>query len=182
MLVFSVYAEEVRVIDPKSSAGEEFVVGVMEEGGKFYHDRVYTMTGIPKQYLELTNITTSVDTVGDLDLQWTFKIDQSAYVYIGFDERWIPRRTESKIQKNDLVTDSLKPENPWFYTLPIPQRTTGYTNPTTLILQGNVTLDGIPQGGGDGMYRVIFVEADKLAVSSPLGKLAARWGEIKSFK
>ena len=111
-----------------------------------------------------------------------FKIDQSAYVYIGFDERWIPRRTESKIQKNDLVTDSLKPENPWFYTLPIPQRTTGYTNPTTLILQGNVTLDGISQGGGDGMYRVIFVEADKLAVSSPLGKLAARWGEIKSFK
>ena len=134
VLVFSVYAEEVKVTDPKSSAGEEFVVGVMEEGGKFYHDRVYTMTGIPKQYLGLTNITTSVDTVGDLDLQWTFKIDQSAYVYIGFDERWIPRRTESKIKKNGLVTDSLKPEDPWS-CVPHPQWTTGYTNPTNLILR-----------------------------------------------
>ena len=123
--------------------GKAFVVGVTEEGGKFYHDRVYTMKEIPKQYLGLTNITASADTIGDLDVQWTFKINLSAYVYIGFDERWIPRRTESKIQKNDLVTDSLKPENPWFYTLPIPQRTTGYTNPTNLILRAKVTLDGM---------------------------------------
>ena len=117
-------------------------MGVTEEGRKFYHDRVYTMTGIPKQYLGPTNITTSADTMGDLDVQWTFKIDQSAYVYIGFDERWIPRRTESKIQKNGLVTDSLKPEDPWS-CVPHPQRTTGYTNPTNLILRAKVTLDGM---------------------------------------
>ena len=48
--------------------GKAFVVGVTEEGGKFYHDRVYTMTGIPKQYLGPTNITTSADTIGDLDV------------------------------------------------------------------------------------------------------------------
>ena len=70
--------------------GQAFVVGVTEEGGKFYHDRVYTMKGIPKQYLGLTNITASADTIGDLDVQWTFKINLSAYVYIGFDERWDP--------------------------------------------------------------------------------------------
>ena len=70
--------------------GKAFVVGATEEGGKFYHDRVYTMKEIPKQYLGLTNITASADTIGDLDVQWTFKINLSAYVYIGFDERWDP--------------------------------------------------------------------------------------------
>jgi hypothetical protein len=81
VLASSVYAgEAVEVTDPKSSTGETFVVGVMEEGGKFYHDRDYIMTGIPEQYLGLTNITTSADTVSDVNVEWMFEIDQSAYV------------------------------------------------------------------------------------------------------
>ena len=101
-------------------------MGVTEEGRKFYHDRVYTMKGIPKQYLGLTNITASADTIGDLDVQWTFKIDQSAYVYIGFDERWDPPEDRKQNPKKwfsngftktggSVVLRSPSPTDYWIY-------------------------------------------------------------------
>tara|TARA_B100000749_G_C18349485_1_gene432635 strand:+ start:489 stop:920 length:432 start_codon:yes stop_codon:yes gene_type:complete len=137
--------------------GKAFVVGVTEEGGKFYHDRVYTMKGIPKQYLGLTNITASADTMGDLDVQWTFKINLSAYVYIGFDERWDPPEDRKQNPKKwfsngftktggSVVLRSPSPMDYWIYKSNEPYP------------KGKVTLDGISQGGGDGTYRVIFVK------------------------
>jgi len=46
LFAVSIYADEVEVTNPINNQGEEFVVGVMEEGGIFWHDRDYTMTGI----------------------------------------------------------------------------------------------------------------------------------------
>ena len=70
------------------------------------------MKGIPKQYLGLTNITASADTMGDLDVQWTFKINLSAYVYIGFDERWDPPEDRKQNPNSNSIKflhlDSLK--------------------------------------------------------------------------
>ena len=186
VLASSVYAVEVvEVTDPEDSKGETFVVGVIEEDGMFWHDRAYLMTDVPEEYLGLTSIQTSADTLGDVSVTWTFTIDQSAYVYIAFDERWDRpenREQDPKDWFNDDFTDTGQvvvltdpagaawaPLDYWLYKSndPFPA--------------GEVTIQGLSQGGGDGVYRVTFLEAGTAAVS-PQEKLAARWGEIKSLK
>ncbi len=42
-LVTSAYAGKVIVTNPENNKGEKFVVGELEEEGKFYHDRDYTV-------------------------------------------------------------------------------------------------------------------------------------------
>ena len=49
----SAYAGKVVVTNPQTNKGEKYVVSELEEGGKFFHDRDYTITGIPKEFLEL---------------------------------------------------------------------------------------------------------------------------------
>lgn len=185
VLASSVYAE-VMVTDPVSSTGEEFVVGVVEEEGLFWHDRAYLLTDVPEEYLGLTNIMSSADTVGDENVTWTFEIDQPAYVYIAFDERW--ERPENRVQNpenwfNDAFSDtgqivvltdpagaSWAPLDYWLYKSNDPYPA------------GMVTIQGLGQGGGDGVYRVTFVQGADTTAVSPQEKLAARWGKIKSLK
>ena len=185
VLASSVYAE-VMVTDPVSSTGEEFVVGVVEEEGLFWHDRAYLLTDVPEEYLGLTNIMSSADTVGDENVTWTFEIDQPAYVYIAFDERW--ERPENRVQNpenwfNDAFSDtgqivvltdpagaSWAPLDYWLYKSNEPYPA------------GTVTIQGLGQGGGDGVYRVTFLQGADMTAVSPQEKLAGRWGEIKSLK
>ena len=88
LLATSAYAGKVIVTNPENNKGEKFVVGELEEEGKFYHDRDYTMTGIPKEFLGLTHILTSADSLGGVDYLWTFETDRPAFVYIAFDSRF----------------------------------------------------------------------------------------------
>ena len=181
VLVFSVHAGEVEVTDPKSSKNEALVVGVLEEGGKFYHDRDYIMTGVPEEYQGFTSIMTSADTQGNVDVQWTFEIDRPAYVYIAFDSR--ATRPEDRDQDpKDWFSDGFT-DTGEVVVLDAPHPPTDYWvyRSNEPYPKGEVTLDGIAQGHGAGTLWVMFVEEADLAVSSQ-EKLAARWGEIKSLK
>ena len=181
VLASSVYAEEVEVTDPESSTGEKFVVGVIDEGALLAHDRAYTMTEIPEEYLGLTSIMTSMDTVGDDSVQWTFEIDRPAYVYIAFDDRWAPPEDRDQDPKDWFSDAFTKTEETILIADADPQLTFWIYKSNEPYPKGEVTLDGIGQGGGDGVYRITFLQEGKLAVSSQ-EKLAGRWGEIKSLK
>ena len=182
VLASSVYAgEAVEVTDPQDSKGETFVVGLIDEGELIAHDRVFTMTEIPEEYLGCTSIITSMDTRGDVNVQWTFEIDQKAYVYIAFDDRWAPPEDRdqdpkdwfsdgfTKTGETILSIDTNPPLQFWIYKSNDPYP------------KGEVTLDGLGEGGGDAVYRITFLDARGVAVL-PQEKLAARWGEIKSLK
>ena len=181
VLASSVYAVEVvEVTDPTDTKGETFVVGVIDEGAKIWHDRdQFAMTEVPEEYWGLTSIMTSADTRGDVNVQWTFEIDRPAYVYISFDDRWAPPEERDQ-DPEDWFNDGFTKTGEalfmasqglhfWIYKSNEPYPA------------GEVTLDGIGEGGGDAVYRITFVQAGVLAVS-PQEKLAARWGEIKSLK
>ena len=183
VLAAGAYADQVAVTNPVNNLGEEFVVGVMEEGGIFWHDREYTMTGIPEEYLGLTKIMSSADSLGTLDYQWMFEIDRSAHVYIAFDSRFA--RPEDRTQNpenwfNDAFDDTgqvlfLDAPHPSVVEYWIYRSKEAY--PT-----GQVTIFGIDETrpGDPIAVWVFFVEEAGAAALSPSGKLAATWAEIKS--
>ena len=183
VLAVGVYADQVVVTNPVSNLGEEFVVGVMEEGGIFWHDREYTMTGIPEEYLGLTSIMSSADSLGTLAHRWMFEIDRSAHVYIAFDSRFA--RPEDRNQDpenwfNDTFDDTgqvlfLDAPHPTVVEYWIYRSKEAY--PT-----GQVTIFGIDETrpGDPILVWAMFVEEAQSAALSPSGKLAAIWGEIKS--
>ena len=184
VLASSVYAEEpVEVTDPKSSTGHDIpVVGVIEEGGKFYRDRDYTMEGVPEQYLECTSIMFSADSVQNVNIQWTFEIDRPAYVYLAHlhGEGTPPedRPQDPTDWFNDGFTDTGE-------VLPVPSLNHEYRiyKSNEPYPEGEVTIYGMDVPFGEGsVYQIFFVQGADLAVSSHHEKLAARWGEIKSSK
>ena len=184
LFAVSIYADQVEVTDPESNGGEALVVGVIEEGGKFWHDRDYTMTGIPEEYLGLTSIMSSADSLGTLDHEWMFEIDRSAYVYIAFDSRFArpeDREQDPKEWFDDTFDDTgqvlfLDAPHPTIVEYWIYRSKEAY--PT-----GQVTIFGLDETrpGDPISVWVFFVEEGKLAVSSPSDKLATKWGKIKSL-
>ena len=183
VLASSAYADGVEVTDPENSNGEVFVVGVMEEGGKFYHDRDYTMTGIPEQYLGCTSIMTSADTQGSVDFEWTFEIDRPAFVCIAFDGRHSHPEDRDQDPK-DWFSDEFVDTGEILF-LDAPHAPTEYWiyKSNDPYPKGEVILPGIaPSENSNQTLWVMFLEEGKLAVLSPSGKLAVRWGEIKSSK
>lgn len=184
LLAASAYAGEVEVTNPKNNKGEEFVVGVLKEGGKFYHDRDYTMTGIPKDFLGLTSIMTSADSLGGVEYRWTFDIDRSAFVYIAFDSR-APRPKKRKQDPGDWFNEGFTDTGKvLFLNAPHPKTEYWIYKSNEPYPKGEVTLFGI-EGATNFANQtlwVVFVEEGKQAVVSPSGNLATRWGAIKALR
>ena len=185
LFAVSIYADQVEVTDPVSSEGEEFVVGVMEEGGIFWHDREYTMTGIPEEYLDLTKIMSSADSLGTLDHEWTFEIDRPAYVYIAFDSRF-PRPEDRDQNPKEWFDEAFDDTGKsLFLDAPHPSVVEYFIYKSKEPYpSGKVTIHGIDETrpGDPISVWVFFVEEGKLAVSPSSDKLATKWGKVKSFR
>lgn len=174
------FAEKVEVTNIEDNKNGAYQATELEEKGKFFHDRDYTITNIPKEFLGLTQVSTSADCPGGQDYRLTFEIDRPAYVYQAWDSRH--KRPEDRGQE---------PKG-WF--------TKGYTDTEkTLVLdaphppveyfiyksnepfpEGKVELLGIDEVIGDPVIMwTIFVEEGQLPVS-PVGNLTTTWGDIKT--
>ena len=174
------FAEKVEVTKIEDNKNGAYQATELEEKGKFFHDRDYTITNIPKEFLGLTQVSTSADCPGGQDYRLTFEIDRPAYVYQAWDSRH--KRPEDRGQE---------PKG-WF--------TKGYTDTEkTLVLdaphppvkyfiyksnepypEGEVELLGIDEVIGDPVIMwTIFLEEGQLPVS-PVGNLTTTWGDIKT--
>ena len=174
------FAENVVVTNIEDNKNGAYQATELEEKGKFFHDRDYTITNIPKEFLGLTQVSTSADCPGGQDYRLTFEIDRPAYVYQAWDSRH--KRPEDRGQE---------PKG-WF--------TKGYTDTEkTLVLdaphppveyfiyksnepypEGKVELLGIDEVIGDPVIMwTIFLEEGQLPVD-PEGNLTTTWGDIKT--
>ncbi len=174
------FAEKVEVTNIEDNKNGAYQATELEEKGKFFHDRDYTITNIPKEFVGLTQVSTSADCPGGQDYRLTFEIDRPAYVYQAWDSRH--KRPEDRGQE---------PKG-WF--------TKGYTDTEkTLVLdaphppveyfiyksnepypEGEVELLGIDEVIGDPVIMwTIFLEEGQLPVS-PVGNLTTTWGDIKT--
>ena len=79
--------ELVKVTNIKDNVGGIYKDKELKEGGKFYHDREYTITHIPKEFLGLTHILVSADGPGGQKWKLTVEMDRSAFVYMAWDSR-----------------------------------------------------------------------------------------------
>lgn len=70
------FAEKVEVTNIEDNKKGVYQATELEEGGKFFHDRNYTITNIPKEFLGLTQVSTSADCPGGQDYRLTFEIDR----------------------------------------------------------------------------------------------------------
>ena len=59
-----VFAQQVVVTEIEDNKGGVYKAVELEEGGKFFHDRDYTITHIPKEFLGFTQVSTSADCPG----------------------------------------------------------------------------------------------------------------------
>ena len=174
------FAEKVEVTKIEDNKNGAYQATELEEEGKFFHDRDYTITNIPKEFLGLTQVSTSADCPGGQDYRLTFEIDRPAYVYQAWDSRH--KRPEDRGQE---------PKG-WF--------TKGYTDTEkTLVLdaphppveyfiyksnepypEGEVEILGIDEVIGDPVIMwTIFLEEGQLPVE-PDGNLTTTWGDIKT--
>ena len=121
--------ELVEATNIKDNVGGIYKVGALEEGGKFYHDRQYTITRIPKEFLGLTHILVSADCPGGQKWKLTFEIDRSAFVYMAWDSRH--KRPEERGQNpKGWVKKGLKIRVKYcFWINPMHQLNIGFTNP-----------------------------------------------------
>ena len=175
------FAEKVVVTNIEDNKGGVYKATEMEEGGKFFHDRDYTITNIPKDFLGLTQVIHPPRIApGGQEYCLTFEIDRSAYVYQAWDSRHKSPEDRGQDPKG------------WF--------TDGYTNtdetlmldaphaPTEYFIyksnepypKGEVELLGIDEVIGDPVLMwTIFLEEGQLPVD-PEGNLTTTWGEIKT--
>ena len=177
--VFTVLANPVKVTDIEDNKGGIYAAVELEEGGKFFHDRDYTITHIPEEFLGLTQVSTSADCPGGQDYKLTFKIDRPVYVYTAWDSRHtLPeeRGQDPKDWFTDAYTDTGKtlfldaPHDPTEY----------FIYKSNEPFEGTVELLGIDEVIGDPVIMwTIFVEEGVLPVN-PEGNLTTTWGEIKS--
>ena len=176
----TVFANQVVVTEIKDNKNGVYQAVELEEDGKFFHDRDYTITNIPKDFLGLTQVSTSADCPGGQDYKLTFEIDRPAYVYQAWDSRH--KRPEDRGQdpkgwftkgytdtEETLVLDAPHPPVEYFIyksNEPYPE--------------GTVELLGIDEVIGDPVIMwTIFLEEGVLPVD-PTGNLTTTWGEIKS--
>lgn len=178
-----VYSDKVNVENVVDTKGGKYLVGEMKEGDLFFHDRLYTITNIPKEFLGLTQIKTSCDCPGGQDYNLSFDIDRDAYVYTVWDSRHVRPEKRGQTPK-DWFTNGFKDtgkilcldaphptkENYWIYKSVKPYK------------KGTVELFGIDEVTGDTVIMwTIFLEEGGFSVS-PGQKLATTWAEAKMLR
>ena len=172
--------DPVVVTEIKDNKGGAYQAVELEEGGKFFHDRDYTITNIPKDFLGLTQVSTSADCPGGQDYKLTFNIDRSAYVYQAWDSRH--KRPEDRGQDpkgwfTKVYTDI---GESLFLDAPHPATEYFIYKSNEPYPKGTVELLGIDEVVGDPVIMwTIFVEEGVLPVD-PTGNLTTTWGEIKA--
>lgn len=177
--LFAVFAEAVEVTDIEDNKGGIYAAVELEEGGKFFHDRDYTITNIPEEFLGLTQVSTSADCPGGQDYKLTFEIDRPAYVYTAWDSRH--KRPEERGQDpKDWFTDAYTDTGETLF-LDAPHDPTEYfIYKSNEPFEGTVELLGIDEVIGDPVIMwTIFVEEGTLPVDAE-GNLTTTWGQIKS--
>ena len=176
---FIAFADQVEVTEIEDNKGGIYKAVELEEGGKFFHDREYTITNIPKEFLGLTQVSTSADCPGGQEYRLTFNIDRPAFVYTAWDSRH--KRPEDRGQDpkgwftkaftdigETLFLDA--PHNPTEY----------FIYKSNEPYEGGVEMLGIDEVVGDPVIMwTIFLEEGVLPVD-PTGNLTTTWGEIKS--
>jgi len=176
--LLNAYADQVGVENVEDNKNGTYVVTEMTEGGLFYHDRQYTITNIPKEFVGLTQIHTSCDCPGGQDYRLTFEIDRSAFVYIAWDSRhkrpedrgqdpkgWFTKNYEDT-GKTLFLDAPHAPTEYWIYksNKPYPK--------------GKVEILGIDAVVGDPFIMwTIFLEEGKAVESAD--KLTIIWGKVK---
>ncbi|RKU24004.1 hypothetical protein C6503_01935 [Candidatus Poribacteria bacterium] len=174
------FAEKVEVTNIKDNKNGAYQATALEEKGKFFHDRNYTITNIPKEFIGLTQVSTSADCPGGQDYRLTFEIDRPAYVYQAWDSRH--KRPEDRGQEpkgwfTDGYTDT---EKTLVLDAPHPPVEYFIYKSNEPYPEGKVELLGIDEVIGDPVIMwTIFVEEGQLPVS-PVGNLTTTWGDIKT--
>lgn len=178
--LFTVFnAESVEVTDIEDNKGGIYAAVELEEGGKFFHDRDYTITNIPEEFLGLTQVSTSADCPGGQDYKLTFDIDRPAYVYTAWDSRHT-RPEERGQDPKDWFTDAYTDTGETLF-LDAPHDPTEYfIYKSNEPFEGTVELLGIDEVIGDPVIMwTIFVEEGTLPVDAE-GNLTTTWGQVKS--
>ena len=184
--LLSVYAE-VEVTNVEDNKDGTYKVGIMEEGGKLYHDRDYTIENVPEEFLGLTQIMASANCPGGLDYRLTFEIDRSAFVYTAWDVR--PDFQIKMLRPEERGQD---PEN-WFNDnfYDTEKKFTGMLNQQWDYLiycsnkrysEGKVELKGIETPAQDPvlMWTIFLSEEGEIKAVDPSdNKLTITWAEIK---
>ena len=174
------FAEKVEVTNIEDNKNGAYQAVELEEKGKFFHDRDYTITNIPKEFLGLTQVSTSADCPGGQDYRLTFEIDRPAYVYQAWDSRH--KRPEDRGQEpkgwfTDGYTDT---EKTLVLDAPHPPVEYFIYKSNEPYPEGEVELLGIDEVIGDPVIMwTIFLEEGQLPVS-PVGNLTTTWGDIKT--
>ena len=169
--------EKVEVTNLTDNKGGIYAVGELTEGDKFFHDRNYTITNIPKEFLELTRILTSADSPGGQDYRLTFDIDRPAFLYTAWDSR--NTRPEERGQDPEAwFTESFEDTGKTlFLDAPHPRTEYFVYQSVEPYLKGKVEILGID--GDPVIMWTLFLEAGTLAVE-PGDKLTTTWGQIKA--
>ena len=137
LLSLIAFAEKVEVTNIEDNKNGAYQATELEEKGKFFHDRDYTITNIPKDFLGLTQVSTSADCPGGQDYRLTFEIDRSRLMSIKHGiadinvrktadkNRRVGLQRDTRIQKKTLVLDAPHPPVEYFIyksNEPLPRR------------------------------------------------------------
>ena len=171
--------DEIVVTEIKDNKGGTYKAVPLEEGGKFFHDRDYTITHIPKEFRGLTQVSTSADSPGGQDYKLTFNIDRPAYVYTAWDSRH--KRPEDRGQDPKGWFTKAYTDTEEILMLDAPHAPTEYfIYKSNEPFKDTVEMLGIDEVVGDPVIMwTIFVEEGVLPVD-PTGNLTTTWGKIKS--
>ncbi len=174
------YAAMVEVKKVEDNKNGVYVVFEMTEGDKFFHDRDYTITGIPKEFLGLTQVRTSADSPGGQDLRLTFEIDRPAFVYTAWDNRHKRPEKRGQDPKGWFTNGFTDTGKSLFLDAPHPTTEYFIYKSNQPYDKGKVEILGIDEVIGDPVIMwTIFLEEGTLAVQ-PGEKLTTTWGTIKS--
>jgi len=178
LALLNAYADNVEVDNVEDNKNGTYAVTELTEGELFFHDRQYTITHIPEEFVGLTQIHTSCDCPGGQDYRLTFEIDRSAFVYIAWDSRH--KRPEDRGQDpKGWFTDNYE-DTGKILCLDNPHAKTDYWiyKSKKAHPKGKVELQGIDSVVGDPVIMwTIFLE-EGAAVSSDK-KLTTTWAELR---
>ena len=173
------FADNVEVTEIKDNKGGAYQATELEEGGKFFHDRVYTITHIPKDFLGLTQVSTSADCPGGQDYKLTFNIDRPAYVYTAWDSRHKRPEDRGQDPKGWFTKAFTETDDTLFLDAPH-DPTEYFIYKSNEPYEDKVELLGIDEVVGDPVIMwTIFLEEGQLPVE-PDGNLTTTWGDIKT--
>ena len=174
------FAEKVEVTNIEDNKNGAYQATELEEKGKFFHDRDYTITNIPKEFLGLTQVSTSADCPGGQDYRLTFEIDRPAYVYQAWDSRHKRPEDRGQEPKGWFTKEYTDTEKTLVLDAPHPPVEYFIYKSNEPYPEGKVELLGIDEVIGDPVIMwTIFLEEGQLPVD-PEGNLTTTWGEIKT--